>query len=266
MEFLRLVWGQEDECEEETNAKLPGLGAKAPLCLERIGTVLSLLDRLGSCWYGCNGGDHLIEYLCGRAESTARAGLRLMRFGFYDEALAAARGLGELGNLLFLFSLDEAVLADWKQVSRRERLQRYTPLQVRLAIEQRNIQPPINQERYSLLSERAAHVQPATRPQAHNLLGVSNAGGVYQEAGLLVSLNELALPLAVAAAFGACLLPVAREIRQSVVNASRSLVEVVGGATIDSIDEHYRQVLADPEAAAYYQQVADALRGIQRAR
>ena len=43
--FLKLVWKQEDSCEVETDKRIPNLGEKAPVCLEHIGTVLSLLDR-----------------------------------------------------------------------------------------------------------------------------------------------------------------------------------------------------------------------------
>ena len=85
LSFLNLVWDQEDSCETETDSRIPNMGVKAPKCLEHIGTVLSLLDRMASCWWVCRGGDHLIEYLCGRVASNARAALRLLRFGFYDE-------------------------------------------------------------------------------------------------------------------------------------------------------------------------------------
>ena len=48
---------------------------KAPRCLESLGTVLSLLDRASSCYWGCRGGDHVIEYFAGRVASSSRAAL-----------------------------------------------------------------------------------------------------------------------------------------------------------------------------------------------
>lgn len=39
--------------------------------LDRFGTVLSLVDRLSSCFWGCHKGDHTAEYLVGRACGSA---------------------------------------------------------------------------------------------------------------------------------------------------------------------------------------------------
>ncbi len=48
-DFLQLVWRQEADCEVETDKALNELGKKAPACLQQIGTVLSLADRMASC-------------------------------------------------------------------------------------------------------------------------------------------------------------------------------------------------------------------------
>src|SRR5262245_48629772 len=120
--FLKLVWDQEDACQRETDTRLPGMGNRAPACFEQIGTVLSLLDRMASCWWACQGGDHIVEYLCGRVASTGRAALRLMRLGFYDESLVLSRGIGEIANLFLLFKEEPRALEEWKVSSRGERL------------------------------------------------------------------------------------------------------------------------------------------------
>jgi len=73
LDFLRLVPEQEDHCEERTRKLLPELGQKPPRCLEEFGTVLSLLDSAASCFWGCRGGDHVLEYLARRVASSARA-------------------------------------------------------------------------------------------------------------------------------------------------------------------------------------------------
>lgn len=44
-----------------------------------------------------------------------------------------------------------------------------------------------------MLCERAAYATPTTAPQAHNPLGIPAAGARLQEAGLLVTVNELAV-------------------------------------------------------------------------
>ena len=170
MDFLDLVWGQEDECEAATDRLIPSLGKKAPACLNHLGTVLSLLDRMASCWWACRGGDHLVEYLCGRVASNARAALRMMRFGFYDEALVLCRSIGEVSNLLQLFAVDSGTLADWKAATRKERMTNFGPMRVRKRLEDL-FEPLIKEERYRLLSEQSAHVVPNTRPQSHNVIG-----------------------------------------------------------------------------------------------
>ena len=244
--FLQLVWHQEDDCEVETDKALNELGKKAPACLQQIGTALSLADRMASCWWECRGGDHVIEYICGRVASNARAALRLLRFGFYDESLLLSRSLGETANLLQLFFQEAETLQDWKVSTKKERMDNFSPVKIRLRLEKLQTPPAINQEHYSLLCERAAHVHPETRPQAHNILRIPTAGATCQQEGVIVCLNEIALPLATAVFFGAEVLDLDVEIKREIFSAMKSLVEKVGGATITTIDDYHRSVLEDP--------------------
>ena len=260
--FLDLVWEQEDSCEVATDALLPRLGKKGPACLEQIGTVLSLLDRMASCWWQCREGDHLVEYLCGRVASNARAALRLMRFGFYDEALSLCRAMGETANLLHLFTVDETVLGDWKACSRKERMKRYGPARVRHRLVNAH-GPVITEERYRELSELASHVQPATRPRAYNILRVPSSGATAQEEGILACLNETALPLAIASIVGAYLLDLDRNTRERVTSHARMLVEQIGGATVVDIDDNRRHVLEDPAVRGSLAEIAQQLRSLQ---
>ena len=70
-DFLLLVRIQEDTCEALSWERLPRMGKKTPECLERVGDVLSLLDRMASCWWKCARNDHVVEYLCGRSAQEA---------------------------------------------------------------------------------------------------------------------------------------------------------------------------------------------------
>ena len=164
LDFLESVWKQEDDCEVATDKLIPKLGTKAPACLEGIGTVLSLLDRMASCWWVCQGGDHQLERLCGRVASNARGGLRLLRFGFYDESLVLSRTMGEAANLLNLFALDKAVLKNWKEVSQSGHPNEFSPVRVRCRIEDLQESVLIDSQRYKELSVRAVHAQPETSP------------------------------------------------------------------------------------------------------
>ena len=238
LDFLELAWKQEDTCEVETDKRIPKLGKKAPACLKEIGTVLSLLDRMASCWWVCQESDHQIERLCGKAASNARGALRLLRFGFYDESLTLCRVVGEISNLLNLFVLDKDALEDWKTRHQENKL---TAVAVRRRIEELQESVPINQQRYRELSKRSVHVNPKTSPQSYNVLGIPTMGAQLQDEGLLICLNELALPLCFATAFGAVLLDLKRNIKKQILSSSRNLGEQIGGATIIDIDAYYRQ-------------------------
>src|SRR3954471_13451903 len=112
LEFLRAVSEMEDACEKLTGELLSQMGIKAPKCVEKLGTILSLADRVGSCFWHCPGDSndaHGIPYIAARASSFGRAALRLGQLGFYDESLTLVRSLGEIANLLMLFYLDSKV-------------------------------------------------------------------------------------------------------------------------------------------------------------
>ena len=265
-DFLELVWAQEDACEAGTDERIPNLGSKASACLERLGTVLSLLDRMASCWWVCRQGDHRIEYLCGRAASNARAVLRLLRFGFYDEALVLCRGLGEVANLMYLFVCDEESFEEWKTSCPRRIRQEFSPVRVRLRLESLSKPPAINEERYRLLSERAAHVHPGTTPQAHNILGVPVAGAKIQDEGLLICINELAIPLSLITSVGVHMLDIDTTITEQIISCSQSLSEQIGGATITEIETYHRELSEHPMIAKRLAKAEGILRKVQTER
>ena len=258
--FLQCIWSLEDKCQAQTDRLLPDLGKKAPECLRQIGTVLSLLDRMASCWWVCREGDHRIEYLCGRAASSARAALRLIRLGFYDEALVLSRGLGEIANLMQLFRCDADSLDQWKSASPSKIRADFSPVKVRLRIETHSMSPAIKEDRYRLLSERAAHVHPGTTPQSHNILGMPCAGAQLQEAGILLCLNELALPLCVIVTSGAKLLALDEETVKCIFSSARTLADQLGGINITEIDKYHQQAIMHPIAEQDAEVVESLLR------
>ncbi len=243
-DFLELVWHQEEECQTETDALLPNLGKKAPATMIHIGTVMSLLDRMASCWWVCRGGDHRVEYLCGRALNDARAAVRLLRFGLYDESLALSRAIGETANLMQLFTMDRSALDEWRDATDQKVRRDFSPYRVRRRLEGLSQSPAITQERYALLSSRATHVGPHTVPQSHNVLGIPFSHSRVQAEGILVCLNELATPLCVVAALGAILLDLDKDTRLRILNCARTLAVHIGGATITEIDA-FHQTLRD---------------------
>ena len=264
MSFLRLIWEQEDACEEETDKYISRIDGKLPLCLENIGTVLSFLDRMASCYWECRGGDHMVEYLCGKVTSAARAALRLTRFGFYDEALLACRTIGETTNLFHLFCADASAMEEWKTSSKAERRKKFSPVEVRKRLEASAGYLIIDEKRYRLLCEKSAHVNPTTKPQSYNLLGVPSAGANLQEEGLFVCVNEIALSLAFATLFSVGLLGYKGDVREQIFSSVSDLAEKIGNIGITSIEDYNRQVWLKnrKELSA----ACDVLRYQQRAR
>ena len=245
-DFLKLVYDQEDQCEADTDEWLAKAGVKAPRCLAALGTVLSLLDRLASCWWGCLGGDHLLEYLIGRAVSNARAALKLLRSGFYDEALALTRSIGENANILSLFAHSTEAYERWGSVGGKERRQEFSPVKVRLKLEELGAIVPMDEENYSKLCEAFAHVNPHTKPQAHNILAMPVLGGFFQEAGVLVTLNELAsIMVSIAGLAGVLLSPPSK--KEAFVEAIKELGGSIGGIDFLHIKDYWEQVRQSPE-------------------
>lgn len=239
LDFLQLVWQQEDDCESETDKALPKMGEKAPQCIRELGTVLSLLDRLASCFWGCSKGDHVIEYLAGRACSFARAALRLTRLGFYDEALVLVRSVGEISNLLVLFCQEDVLLQKWKLSNHDQRRKEFDPVKVRIAIEKMGKPIPMSRDKYARLCEKVAHVTPETKPQNYNVHGRPVAEGYFQEAGVLVAINEVSEFVAWVTLCAAKLLFGVSERRQTIREAGIRLLVSVGRADVLTIEGYF---------------------------
>jgi hypothetical protein len=166
--FFAATWATEAECERITDDALPTLGKKAPKTLGSIEPVLVYLDTISSCYFGCNGGDHAIERLLFRSCCRARAAIRLMRMGFYDESLMISRAVGEIANLLLLFACNPKAIQDWK--NKEKWTQR--PIEIRKALEAAQQAIAVDNKRYSLLSGLGAHSDPEFAPSSHNVCGV----------------------------------------------------------------------------------------------
>jgi len=159
-----------------------------------------------------------------------------MRLGFYDEALGAIRNVGEIANLLFLFFGDATAPAEWTQLSEERRRHEFSPVRVRRRLEEVGSPVPVDQDRYRTLSRVATHVGPGTRPQAYNPLSRPSLAPMFQEAGVLLVLNELAVALACVALAGPRLIPVGTIPIRRFGNEAQKLGEAIGGVTVDEID------------------------------
>lgn len=236
-DYFDLVFRLEAECEANTLAYLPNAGKKAPRTWAWLGTNLAVVDALSSCWWGCHGGDHVVEHLLGRAVGSLRATVRLARAGLYDESFNALRTAGEIVNLLTLFHADSALLQQWRAASPRDRfsLARPTIVMKRLAAAGR-AESSLNSDKYDLFS-RIAHGNTSDAPQAHNPVGLPFTSGTFQEAGLLVALNEAALTVALAILAGIQLIGLDAGLSRKLLDDARALVETTGAITLTSVGE-----------------------------
>lgn len=240
--FLDLVRVREERCEELTERSLLTLGIRASQTYEALGAALSLLDRVASCFWGCAGGDHAIERLAGRAESNSCAALRLLRAGFYDESLGLARGVGEVCNLLQLFVFESGSLDEWRSSGPQDRRNAFSPVKVRHRIETVADRVIVESDRYGQLSGFTAHPDPDRAPQAHNILGIPSTGGLFQEAGLLMALNELGFAVASVVVFTAVLSDSAKDHRQECKAAGVALLNALGGVEVLRSDEMWGEL------------------------
>jgi hypothetical protein len=245
-EFLKIVSRMEDDCEALTDGLMEeGMGMKAPKCLESLGTLLAKADAISSCFWNCPGPGyeaHTLQYLIGRAASSGRAALRLMRLGFYDEALSLVRSLGEIGNLFMLFHLSPSSITDWKSSDLQARRDRYQPGHIRKRIAKLGGMVPMDEAKYARLCELSTHPVPDLRPQLFNPHGVVTTGARFQEAGMLVVLNETAAMESIIVLLGAALCNVPEGARKSIRGDCRACVKVLGGISLMELPRIWEQL------------------------
>lgn len=231
--YIQLVRSFQEKCATLSWHRVSHLGQKAPVLVEALDILLSYLERAATCYGGCLGGDHRIEFLVGRVVSSCQAALLMMSSGYYDEALSVIRSLGEIANLMAMFVAAESEFERWKTLDEKTRRRDYSPVKVRLWLEQHGRVLVIAEKRYAILSSYSVHASPDSLPQAHGQHGNAIVGPIYQEAGFLLCLNELARPMAFIGVFSAKLIGVTDEIRNAANGISRMLAENIGGISAD---------------------------------
>jgi hypothetical protein len=231
--YIKLVRNLQAKCADQSWQRVPKLGSKAPVLIGALDALLSYLERAATCFGGCRGGDHRAEFLAGRVVSSCQACLLLMSSDYYDEALSIIRGLGEIANLMAMFVKDGSKFERWKALDEKARRRDFAPVKVRLWLEQNDASLVVDEKRYGILSAYSIHASPDALPQAHNQHGNAIICPVYQEAGFLLCLNELARSMAFIGVFSARLVGVPEEIRDAAITISRVLVENIGGISAD---------------------------------
>jgi hypothetical protein len=231
--YIESVRGLQAKCANLSWKRAPKLGTKVPVLIDALDVLLSYLARAATCFGECRGGDHRAEFLIGRAVSSCQACLLLMSSGHYDEALSIIRSLGEIANLMAMFVRDRSEFERWKNLEEKIRRRDFSPVRVRLWLEEKGAPVVVDAERYAVLSAYSIHASPDTLPQAHNENGAAIIAPVYQEAGFLLCLNELARSMAFIGVFSASLIGVPDEIKKTAHWVSKVVAEHIGGISVD---------------------------------
>ena len=254
-DFLRVVREQECRCEESFDEWLPSAGVRAPQTMDALGTALSYLDRIASCWWGCRQDTHIEERLVGKVASNARAALHLLRAGYYDEALGLVRQIGETANLACLFVQSAESHEEWKGASEEVVRTAFSPVKVRLRLEELSLPLPMDKDTYGLLSRQSVHINPETSPQSHNPFNLPTLGGYFQEAGTLLALNHLGGMVGWVLWLAVALIKPPTD-RKVVVGASLALLRSIGGVNLNSVQDYFDGIRESPQFKRDVEQLA----------
>lgn len=236
--FLEITQILADEASAIADDEASKAGNSAPASMDGLGRVLSLLYRFACCAYGCKGGDHQIEWLIGRIVNHATSAHRLMRAGFYDEALVLIRGIGEIANLLWLFAVDGTALIEWKASDRKMRLKKFGPAAVRKALKATDPKVPlVDDDRYQALCEIGTHPVPAVKPGHYSAGGPPVLGMYFQLGGYLMCLNELGFAVAMCAAPAGKLLDANTDLKKQARDEVVTLLNALGSITVLNYNE-----------------------------
>jgi len=178
--------------EQQTNQlTLVGLDKLDADC-EVIGTSMCILYQAATCYRKCSGGSHVLESLIGRAYNLCCSAYILILRGFYDEAMNLIRSLGEIANLWMLLSGQGTEALEWLNADEKERKTKFSPLRVRMRLEEMEKPLVATESWYKDYCERFTHVTPHTRPNQYDQSITGIAGGVLQKEGLDKSIGDLA--------------------------------------------------------------------------
>jgi hypothetical protein len=239
LDFLRHIEKFNADCVEATEkfTESASAGEKLPATAQNLGNLLSVIYRLGCCFWGCKGGDHQIEWLAGRISNQSLAAIRLIKSGYYDEALMLIRGVGEIANLLQLFVSSSQELSNWKQSTKKERISKFGPAAVRKKLELVGSKLAIEQDRYQRLCEVGTHPVPGQAPGHYTGTGRPILGGFVQHVGVFVCYTELSYAVSLCGTALIGLLDIEKEIKQKLFDESVKLLRSLGGVNITNYEE-----------------------------
>jgi hypothetical protein len=136
----------------------------------------------------------------------------------------------------------------WRQADEKARRREFSAVRVRLALENLATTIPTPEDRYRQLSSFGSH--PGRTPQHHDPKKPPRQGGAYDEAGLLLSLNEMARGIVLVGGLATPLL-----VGESIPRLESSTPQrkrpadwrQIGGVNVSSIDDLWKR--DDPDSS-----------------
>lgn len=146
--------------------------------------------------------------------------------------LSLIRILGEVTNLLGLFSVDRNELESWKKLDEKARWDRFRPYKVRNRLEALKAPCVIDRDRYALLSSISVHANPDFMPNSQNDQGRAVLAPRFEIVGLMICVNELSRCIALISVTATSLIDVPRTIEKRTRSAGRTLAKNVGSIDV----------------------------------
>lgn len=223
------------------------IGEKAPKCWDGVWLAAESLYDFGTCRHSCPGKteDHSIRMLVGRIANETLGVLDCLERGYYDLALIGCRVICEQHNLLALLMRDDTALDTFKRSDHAELLEELSPRKVIKKLRGLGADDAIVQEVDKLhkeLSKRAIH--PALEQLAiTHTPGLAIVGPIWEPAGFLVGLNELALVAAATLYTLALHSAFEGEAKHHASDALNCIADGLGGMRVYDFPEELRQQL-----------------------
>ncbi len=189
--MLELLKAFEAECEVSTRAYIDQNPIEYGEPWRNFQKLFHHLYLLSCCHWGCHGKEHVFEHLAGRTVTSASVALRSLFHGYYDEALALIRYIGEVANLLNLFLCDTDRIREWLDADERARRRTFSPSRIRGMLRKNDAPVPFDDDHYDFLCRTAVHPVPHQAPNAYSEHGRPVLGAVFQERGFKLSFWNL---------------------------------------------------------------------------
>lgn len=107
-------------------------------------------------------------------------------------------------------------------------MSKFKPFAVRQTLEQLNVPTPVGKHIYKVLSERATHVTPSTRPELYSSVDHPLAGGSFQEGGVRTCIAHIGFAMGMTALAATGLLRPTEFRAARIVAAASDLIDSVG--------------------------------------